>query len=142
MGRPFRLLPGFSKEQRLMAPWVALGKATNLVRYAIITKLYSNASLRRRMLQHPAWTIPADTVGDTELKDSAVQARLPTPIFLPLAGRPTIPLPPATHSEGTTGFVSLSKTPQLANVHARSCHGPAADRAANPENGSRRHPAG
>src|SRR5208282_1776087 len=32
----------YQKSNNLIAPWVALGKATNLVRYASITKLYSN----------------------------------------------------------------------------------------------------
>ncbi len=36
----------YQKSNSLSAPWVALGKATNLVRYAVITKLYSNAFFR------------------------------------------------------------------------------------------------
>jgi hypothetical protein len=37
----------FQKSNSLTAPWVALGQATNLVRYAVITKLYSNAFFSR-----------------------------------------------------------------------------------------------
>ncbi len=36
----------YQKSNSLLAPWVALGKATNLVRYAVITKLYGNAFFR------------------------------------------------------------------------------------------------
>ncbi len=36
----------YQKSNSLNAPWVALGKATNLVRNAAITKLYSNAFFR------------------------------------------------------------------------------------------------
>ena len=36
----------YQKSNNLLAPWVALGKATNLVRNAVITKLYSNAFFR------------------------------------------------------------------------------------------------
>src|ERR1700690_3413864 len=30
----------YQKSNSLLAPWMALGKATNLLRYAVITKLY------------------------------------------------------------------------------------------------------
>ena len=36
----------FQQSNSLSAPWAALGKATNLVRYAVITRLYSNAFFR------------------------------------------------------------------------------------------------
>ena len=42
----------------------------------------------------------------------------------------------ACHTVGAglpTGFVSLSKTPQLAGVQCENCHGPAANHAANPD---------
>ena len=36
----------YQKSNSLLAPWVALGKATNLARNVVITKLYSNAFFR------------------------------------------------------------------------------------------------
>ncbi len=51
------------------------------------------------------------------------------------AGGQTNPSCVACHTVGyqvPTGFVSKSKTPQLANVQCENCHGPAANHAANP----------
>ena len=51
------------------------------------------------------------------------------------AGRPTAPACPATPwvTGCRRGFVSQSKTPQLAGVQCENCHGPAANHAANPD---------
>ena len=129
----------YQKSNSLMAPWVALGKATNLVRYAIITKLYSNAFFR---VSGPAAAYVGvqacagchDTIRNTELKTPHAGAF--TNANFSAAGGQTNNSCLPCHTLGyglPTGFVSLSKTPQLANVQCENCHGPAANHAANPD---------
>jgi hypothetical protein len=119
----------YQKSNNLMAPWVALGKATNLVRYAIITKLYSNAFFR---VSGPAAAYVGvqacagchDNIRTPELKTP--HARAFTNLTVVVTNR--------TVGYGlTSGFVSQAKTPQLANVQCENCHGPAANHAANPD---------
>jgi hypothetical protein len=119
----------YQKSNNLMAPWVALGKATNYLRYAVITKLYSNAFFR---VSGPA---PAyvgvqacagchDNIRTPELKTPHARAFTNT----------TVVVTNRTVGYGLpSGFVSLAKTPQLANVQCENCHGPAANHAANPD---------
>ena len=129
----------FQKSNNLMAPWVALGKATNLARNAVITKLYSEAFFR---VSGPA---PAyigaqacagchDTIRNPELKTPHAGA-FTNALFVAAGGQTNSSCLPC-HTVGyglPTGFVSKSNTPQLANVQCENCHGPAANHAANPD---------
>ena len=127
----------YQKSNSLLAPWVALGRATNLLRSAVITKLYTNAFFR---VSGPA---PAyvgaqacagchDNIRATELKTPHAGAF--TNADFAAAGGQTNNSCLACHTVGyrlPTGFVSQSKTPQLANVQCENCHGPAANHVSN-----------
>ncbi len=129
----------YQKSNSLLAPWVALGKATNLVRYAVITKLYSNAFFR---VSGPA---PAyigvqacagchDNLRNPELNTPHAGA-FTNACFVAAGGQTNSSCLPC-HTVGyglPTGFVSKSRTPLLANVQCENCHGPAANHAANPD---------
>jgi hypothetical protein len=129
----------YQKSNNLLAPWVALGKATNLVRYTIVTKLYSNAFFR---VSGPAPAYAGaqacagchDDIRVTELNTPHAVA-FSNAVFK-AAGGQTNSSCLACHTVGyglPTGFVSSSKTPQLANVQCENCHGPAGNHAANPD---------
>jgi hypothetical protein len=129
----------YQKSNSLLAPWVALGKATNLLRYSVITKLYSNAFFR---VSGPA---PAyigaqacagchDNIRNPELNTPHAGA-FTNACFVAAGGQTNSSCLPC-HTVGyglPTGFVSKSKTPLLANVQCENCHGPAANHAANPD---------
>ena len=117
----------YQKSNRLTAPWVALGKATNLLRYAVITKLYSNASFRvsgpsPQYIGDQACAGCHDNIRNTELKTRHARAFTNTTF---VAANRTVGyrLP--------SGFISVAATPQLAGVQCENCHGPAANHAAN-----------
>jgi len=117
----------YQKSNRLTAPWVALGKATNLVRYAVITKLYSNAFYRvsgpsPQYIGAQACAGCHDNILTTELKTR--HARAFTNTTFVIANRTVGYLLPS-------GFISQAATPQLAGVQCENCHGPAANHAAN-----------
>jgi len=117
----------YQKSNRLTAPWVALGKATNLVRYAVITKLYSNAFFRvsgpsPQYIGDQACAGCHDNIRNTELKTR--HARAFTNTTFVVANRTVGYLLPS-------GFISVAATPQLAGVQCENCHGPAANHAAN-----------
>jgi hypothetical protein len=119
----------YQKNNRLNAPWVALGKATNLVRYAVITKLYSNAFFRvsgptNADIGAQACAGCHDNILTTELKTR--HARAFTNTTFVVANRTVGYLLPG-------GFISQAATPQLAGVQCENCHGPAAYHAANPD---------
>lgn len=117
----------YQKSNRLTAPWVALGKATNLVRYAVITKLYSNAFYRvsgpsPQYIGAQACAGCHDNILTTELKTR--HARAFTNTTFVVANRTVGYLLPS-------GFISQAATPQFAGVQCENCHGPAANHAAN-----------
>jgi hypothetical protein len=129
----------YQKSNSLLAPWVALGKATNLVRYAVITKLYSNAFFRvsgpsPQYIGAQACAGCHDSIRATELKTPHAGAF--TNAYFVAAGGQTNSSCLPCHTVGyglPTGFVSNSKTPLLAGVQCENCHGPAANHEANPD---------
>ncbi len=129
----------YQKSNSLLAPWVAQGKATNLVRYAVITKLYSNAFFRvsgpsPQYIGAQGCAGCHDNIRATELKTPHAGA-FTNAIFVAAGGQTNSSCLPC-HTVGyglPTGFVSKTKTPLLANVQCENCHGPAANHAANPD---------
>ena len=119
--------------------WVAVGKATNLVRNATITALYSNAFFRvsgpsPQYVGSQACAECHPAIHATELKTGHAAAF--TNAQFVAEGGQTNRYCLACHTVGyglPTGFVSLSKTPRLAGVQCENCHGPAAKHAANPD---------
>ena len=137
----------FERSNSFYGSWMALGKATNLLRFAVVPQIYSNAFFR---VSGPA---PAyigaqacagchDSIRATELNTPHAGAF--TNADFVAAGGQTNSSCLACHTVGyglPTGFVSQSKTPQLANVQCENCHGPAGNHAANSGRSDRR-PAG
>jgi hypothetical protein len=129
----------YQKSNSLLAPWVALGKATNLVRYAVITKLYNNAFFRvsgpsPQYIGAQACAGCHDNIRATELNTPHAGA-FTNACFVAAGGQTNSSCLPC-HTVGyglPTGFVSKIKTPQLAGVQCENCHGPAANHAANPD---------
>ena len=128
----------FQKSNRLNASWVALGKATNLVRNATITTLYSNAFFRV-FGPSPAYAGAQVCAGchagihTTEMLTAHAGA-FNNALFVAQGGQTNTSCL-ACHTVGyglPTGFVSESRTPLLEGVQCESCHGPAANHAANP----------
>ncbi len=120
------------------AKWVAVGKATNLVRSATVTTLYSNAFFRvsgpsPRYLGAQACAECHQAIHDTEVHTRHAGA-FTNAHFIAAGGQTNGSCLPC-HTVGyglPTGFVSASKTPLLAGVQCENCHGPAANHAANP----------
>jgi hypothetical protein len=129
----------YQKSNNLLAPWVALGKATNLVRYAVITKLYSNAFFRvsgpsSQYIGAQACAGCHDNIRATELKTPHAGA-FTNADFVAAGGQTNSSCLPC-HTVGyglPTGFVSKSRTPLLAGVQCENCHGPAGNHQANPD---------
>jgi len=128
----------YQKSNRLTAPWIALGKATNLTGNVTITTLYSNAFFRVSG-PSPQYTGARNCTG---CHDQVHNTEVLTPHagaftnaqFVAAGGQTNSSCLPC-HTVGyglLTGFVSLSKTPQLAGVQCENCHGPAGNHAANP----------
>jgi hypothetical protein len=132
----------FQKSNSLNAPWLALGKATNLVRTATITKLYSNAFFRvsgpapkyagvkvcischNSICRYETNTAHADAFSNRQFNELGGQTNASCL---------------ACHTVGyglPTGFVNATATPLLAGVQCENCHGPAANHAASPDDPS------
>ena len=132
----------YQKSNSLLAPWVALGKATNLVRYAVITKLYSNAFFR---VSGPAPNYAGSKVCLTcHLSICQYETNTPhasafsSPAFKAAGGQTNSSCLPC-HTVGyglPTGFSFTNKNgvfsyaTNLAGVQCENCHGPAANHAA------------
>jgi hypothetical protein len=126
----------YQKNNGLLAPWVAVGQATNLVRYAVITKLYGNAFFR---VSGPAPKYAGSQVCLTchlsicrYVTNTPHASAFSSPKFKTLGGQ-TNPSCLPCHTVGyglPTGFVSATATPLLAGVQCENCHGPAANHAA------------
>jgi hypothetical protein len=127
----------FQKSNNLAAaPWIALGKATNLACTATITKLYSNAFFRvsgptPKYAGYKACIVCHQSVCrfETNTPHASAFANLP-------GSQQQNPSCLACHTVGyglPTGFVSASATPQLEGVQCENCHGPAANHAARPD---------
>ena len=127
----------YQKSNSLLGPWVALGRSTNLLRYAVITKLYSNAFFRvagpaPAYIGSQACAGCHDNIRATELKTPHAGA-FTNADFVAAGGQTNSSCLPC-HTVGyglPTGFVSQSRTPQLAGVQCENCHGPAANHQAN-----------
>jgi hypothetical protein len=125
----------YQKSNSLLAPWVALGKATNLVRYAV----YSNAFFRvsgpsPQYIGAQACAGCHDNIRATELKTPHAGA-FTNADFVAAGGQTNSSCLPC-HTVGyglPTGFVSKSRTPLLAGVQCENCHGPAGNHQANPD---------
>jgi len=128
----------FQKSNRLSASWVALGKATNLVRNATITTLYSNAFFRV-FGPSPSYAGAQACAGchagiHATVVLTAHAGAFTNALFVAQGGQTNASCL-ACHTVGyglPTGFVSKSQTPLLGGVQCESCHGPAANHAANP----------
>ncbi|MGB8369741.1 MAG: multiheme c-type cytochrome [Limisphaerales bacterium] len=132
----------YQKSNRLTAPWVALGKATNLVRYAVITKLYSNAFFR---VSGPVPNYAGLKICLTchlticqYVTDTPHAGAFSDPAFKAAGGQTNSSCLPC-HTVGyglPTGFNFTNKSgvlsyaTNLAGVQCENCHGPAANHAA------------
>jgi len=129
----------FQKSNSLNAPWLALGKATNLARTVIITNLYSNAFFR---VSGPAPKYAGSKVCiSCHLAVCRYETNTPhasafsSAAFKALGGQTNASCLPC-HTVGyglPTGFVNATATPLLAGVQCENCHGPAASHAASPD---------
>jgi len=135
----------YQKSNSLSAPWVPLGKATNLVLNAVITKLYSNAFFR---VSGPAPKYAGAKVCLTchlsicrYVTNTPHAGAFSSPTFKALGGQTNGSCLPC-HTVGyglTTGFGFTNKngifsyTANLAGVQCENCHGPAANHASSPD---------
>jgi len=132
----------FQKSNSLTAPWVALGKATNSVRTAIITQLYSNAFFRvagpaPKYVGYQACIACHLNVCRYETNTPHATA-FSNPAFQQYGGQNN-PACLACHTVGyglPTGFVSAALTPRLAGVQCENCHGPAGNHTASEDDPS------
>jgi hypothetical protein len=131
----------YQKSNSFSAPWVAWGKATNLVRYAVITQLYSNAFFR---VSGPAPKYAGVKVCITchasicryETNTPHASAFI-SPAFKAAGGQTNglcLPchtvgygLPTDFNFTNSGGIYSYSAN--LAGVQCENCHGPAANHA-------------
>lgn len=134
----------YQKSNSFSAPWVTLGKATNLVRYAVITKLYSNAFFR---VSGPAPKYAGSKACLTcHLSVCRYETNTPhasafsSAAFKGAGGQTNSDCLPC-HTVGyglPTGFNITNKNgafsyvTNLAGVQCENCHGPAANHAASP----------
>jgi len=135
----------YQKSNLLTAPWVALGKATNLVRTTVVPALHSNAFFR---VAGPAPKYAgAQVCVSCHLNICRYETNTPhagafsDPAFKAAGGQTNSSCLPC-HTVGyglPTGFAFTSKngfffySTNLAGVQCESCHGPAANHAATPD---------
>ena len=128
----------WEKSNSLSGAWVTVGGPTNLTLMATITAMTSNAFFR---VSGPAPNYAGSqvcischgTVHATWMLTPHAQAF--TNATFMRAGGQTNASCVVCHTVGyglPTGFISASQTPQLEGVQCESCHGPAANHAANP----------
>ena len=127
----------YQKSNSLNAKWIALGKATNLLRNATITTLYSNAFFR---VSGPSPQYAGSRVcischlNVCRYETNTPHASAFSNADFQAAGGQTNRSCLPCHTVGyglPTGFVSASQTPLLAGVQCENCHGPAGNHAAN-----------
>jgi len=119
--------------------WLAVGKATNLSRTATITTLYSNDFFR---VSGPSPHYAGSQVCagchagvHTTVMNTEHAGAFTSALFVAQGGQANASCL-ACHTVGyglPTGFVGASQTPLLEGVQCESCHGPAANHAANPD---------
>ncbi len=119
--------------------WQPMGKATNLLRTATVPLTSSNALFKISGPPPQYAGSQACVECHRPILDNVTHTRhfgaFTNALFVAQAGQ-TDASCLTCHTVGSglpTGFVSKSKTPQLANVQCENCHGPAAVHAANPE---------
>ena len=135
----------YQKSNSLDAPWMAVGRPTNLVRNAVITQLFSNAFFR---VSGPAPRYAGVKVCVTchasicqyETNTPHASAFISTNFTAQGGQTNSLCLPCHTVGYGLpTGFTFTNKggvfsfATNLANVQCENCHGPAANHAANPD---------
>ena len=119
--------------------WQPIGKTANLLRAATVS-VPSSAALFKISGPSPHYVgsqacVECHNPIIKTVTHTAHFGAFTNELFVALGGQ-TDPSCLSCHTVGyglPTGFVSASKTPQLANVQCESCHGPAAWHAANPE---------
>ena len=132
----------YQKSNSLTAPWMALGKATNLARNAVITTLYSDAFFR---VSGPAPKYAGTKVCVTchlnicSYETNTLHASaFSSPAFIAAGGQTNRSCLPC-HTVGyrlPTGFSFTNRNgvfsyaTNLAGVQCENCHGPAANHAA------------
>jgi hypothetical protein len=130
----------FQKSNSLnAAQWLALGKATNLTRTALITKVYSNAFFRVSG-PSPKYAgskncLPCHNSICRYETNTAHASAFVSRTFQTSGGQTNVSCLPC-HTVGyglPTGFVSATATPLLGGVQCENCHGPAANHAASPD---------
>lgn len=122
----------FEKSNGLNAPWVAVGKATNLTRNATITQLSQQAFFR---VAGPAPKYAGSQVcitchlNECSFETNTAHAHAFTDSkFAAAHGQNNAACLPC-HTVGfglPTGFTDTNNTPQLEGVQCENCHGPAA----------------
>jgi hypothetical protein len=126
----------FQKSNSLTAAWLALGKATNLVRTATITQLYSNAFFR---VSGPAPKYAGSRIcischlNVCRFETNTAHAGAFSSVAFQASGGQTNASCLPCHTVGyglPTGFVSATATPLLGGVQCENCHGPAGNHAA------------
>ncbi|HWD21340.1 MAG TPA: cytochrome c3 family protein [Verrucomicrobiae bacterium] len=119
--------------------WTPLGKATNLVRRAIVTGSSTNGFFRvAGPASHYAGSAACLECHSATVNQEAHTLHASAFQTAPFVaeGGPTNASCVVCHTVGAglpTGFVSAAKTPRLTGVQCESCHGPAANHAANPD---------
>jgi hypothetical protein len=118
--------------------WVAVGGRTNFSRRAIVAMTPSNAFFRVSGPSPQFAGAQACTECHQDIHDAEMNTRhagaFTDAVFVAAGGQTNSSCLPC-HTVGfglTSGFVSKSKTPNLAGVQCENCHGPAANHAANP----------
>jgi len=137
----------YQKSNSLSAPWVALGKATNLARNAVITTLYSNAFFRVSVpVQSTKYAGSTACVtchaSVCQYVTNTAHANAFVSLAFKTAGGQTNSSCLPCHTVGyglPTGFNFTNKsgvfsyTTNLAGVQCENCHGPAANHASSPD---------
>ena len=126
----------FEKQNLTNAHWQAIGRATNLNRQATIAATSSNGFFR---VSGPARYTGSQTCAECHSSILSTDSHtlhagtFTNAQFIAAGGQSTLACLPC-HTVGyglPTGFISLARTPRLANVQCENCHGPAANHAAN-----------
>jgi hypothetical protein len=121
------------QKKGIQGSWQAVGGATNLVRRATITTIYSNAFFQvKGPAPHYVGALACSachgTIHQKELNTKHAQAFQ----TLKQIGQATNPSCLPCHTVGyglPTGFINETATPKLAGVQCENCHGPAGEHA-------------
>jgi hypothetical protein len=129
----------FQKQHLTDSKWLAVGKATNLIRQATV-KTTNTSEFFRVSGPSPKYA-GSQTCGECHSPILTTQTHtlhagaFTNAQFVAAGGQTNVSCLPC-HTVGyglPTGFTNLAKTPKLAGVQCENCHGPAANHAANPD---------